>query len=68
MIYYKDAIYNIKPKLVKRKGKFYDDNIYTFDIETTSIIRNPKTGNVFLYDKTKDPDYYKDMEKKAFPY
>ena len=68
MIYYKDAIYNIKPKLVKRKGKFYDDNIYTFDIETTSIIRNPKTGNVFLYDKTKDPEYYKDMEKFGYMY
>jgi len=68
MIYYKDAIYNIKPKLVKRKGKYYDDNIYTFDIETTSVIRNPETGEVFIFDKTKDPKYYEKMEKYGYMY
>lgn len=68
MIYYKDAIYNIKPKLVKRKGKYYDDNIYTFDIETTSVIRNPETGEVFIYDKTKEPSYYEKMEKYGYMY
>lgn len=68
MIYYKNAQYDIKPKLVKRKGKYYDDNIYTFDIETTSIIHNPNTGDTFIYDKSKEPEYYTDMEKYGYMY
>lgn len=68
MIYYKDANYNIIPKLVKRKGKYYDDNIYTFDIETTSIIYNSETGKSFIYDKTKDPEYYEKLDKYGYMY
>ena len=68
MIYYKNADYNLIPKLVKRKGKYYDDNIYSFDIETTSIIYNNETGKSFLYDKSFEPDYYEKMEKYGYMY
>ena len=68
MIYYKNADYNLIPKLVKRSGKYYDDNIYSFDIETTSIIYNNETGKSFLYDKSFEPDYYEKMEKYGYMY
>ena len=68
MIYFKNAEYNLISKLVKHKGKYYDDNIYTFDIETTSIIQNPKTGEVMLYDKNKTPEYYTDLNKYGYMY
>lgn len=68
MIYYKDAIYNLKSKIVKRNGIYYDDNIYTFDIETTSIIYNPNTDKSFLFDKRKPPEYYDTMHKYGYMY
>ena len=68
MVYYKDAIYNLKSKVVKRNGIYYDDNIYTFDIETTSIIYNPHTDKSFLFDKAKPPEYYDTMHKYGYMY
>lgn len=68
MIYYKDYDYNLKPKLVKRNGKYYDDNIYTFDIETTSVIYNPFTDKTFLFDKSKPPEFYDTMHKYGYMY
>ena len=58
MKYYNVAEYNLKSKLVFKNHVIYDDNIYTFDIESTSIMYNPSTGAYELYDKTKEPEYY----------
>lgn len=68
MQYYNVAEYNLKSKLVFKKHVIYDDNIYTFDIESTSIMYNPNTGAYELYDKTKEPDYYDTWEKYGYMY
>ena len=68
MEYYKVAEYNLKSKLVFKNHVIYDDNIYTFDIESTSIMYNPKTGAYELYDKTKEPEYYDTWEKYGYMY
>lgn len=68
MIYYKNADYKIIPDVKKAKGRFYDNNIYTFDIETTSILYNPETGQTMLYDNTQPPEYYEKWEKYGYMY
>jgi hypothetical protein len=68
MIYYKNADFNLIPDLKKSKGRFYDNNIYTFDIETTSILYNPVTGQYMLYDTTQPPEYYDKWEKYGYMY
>lgn len=68
MIYYKNADFNLIPDLKKSKGRFFDNNIYTFDIETTSILLNPETGQYMLYDLTRPPEYYEKWEKYGYMY
>lgn len=68
MKYYKVADYNLKSKLVFKNHIIYDDNIYTFDIETTSIMYNPKTGEHELYDKDREPEYYNTWDKYGYMY
>ena len=55
MLYYKKFIpYELKPE---GRRKIYDNNIYTFDIETTSyIILNNKVYNNLVYDTLDDKD------------
>ena len=48
------------------RGLVFSDNIYTFDIETTSLFY--KDGEYLLFDKAKSPDFYKDYEKIGFMY
>src|SRR5574344_2513769 len=48
------------------RGLVFSDNIYTFDIETTSLFY--KDGEYLLYDLTKSTDFYKDYEKIGFMY
>ena len=47
------------------RGLVFSDNIYTFDIETTSLFY--KDGEYLLFDKKKSPDFYKDYEKIGIP-
>lgn len=51
---------------------FYDPNkkntIYTLDIETTSLFKNPDTGEWEVFDYTRPPEYYKGTEKAGVPY
>ena len=51
---------------------FYDPNkkntIYTLDIETTSLFKNPDTGEWEVFDYTRQPEYYKGTEKAGVPY
>jgi len=68
MQYYNVAEYTLKSKLVFKNHVIYDDNIYTFDIESTSIMYQPKTGTYELYDKTKEPEYYDTWEKYGYMY
>ena len=52
-------IYNVKKRL-------YDDNIFTFDIETISLFKINKKWQPFDY--TKPSDFYSDIKKAAVPY
>jgi hypothetical protein len=67
MVYYKDFNYTIKTKVYRERGKFYDDNIYTFDIETTSVYVFPD-GRSEIFDFQKEPKYYDEAEKCGFMY
>ena len=50
MIYYKEYKYH-EPKILGRKGKKVDNNVYSFDIETTSYIKlNGKIYNASCYE------------------
>ena len=67
MVFYQDFDYSkLHNQPVFSAGRYYDNNIYTFDIETTSIFE--RDGEVFLFDYSKKPDYYKDCEKCGFMY
>lgn len=68
MKYYKVAEYNLHSKLVFKNHVIYDDNIYTFDIETTSIMYNPATGEHELYNKDHEPEYYNSWQKYGYMY
>lgn len=57
---------DIDPDTYYTKKGFFDDNIYTFDIETISLF---KMGGKWLpFDFTKPPEYYKDVKKACCPY
>lgn len=55
MIYYKNYKYH-NPIILGRKGKKVDNNIYSFDIETTSYIK--LNGNIY------NPNCYEDFTQK----
>ena len=55
-----------KPSIFKVKGRSYDDNIYTFDIETVSLFKIEGEWQPFNYDL--DSEYYKNVEKACCPY
>ena len=67
MIYYKDGDYTVQNVLVNRRGRLYDDNIYTLDIETTSIFED-QDGHIIDFNYKKKPDFYKDLNKMGFMY
>lgn len=50
-----------------RKKEWWYDNIFTFDIETTSLYRTP-TGKVMTYDYSKSEDFYSQCEKFGIMY
>ena len=55
MIYYKEYKYH-KPLIIGKKGKKVDNNIYSFDIETTSYLK--------LNNKLYNASYYENFTKK----
>lgn len=48
------------------KDRYYDDNIYTFDIETISLFEID--GRLQPFDFSKPPEFYKDIRKVCCPY
>lgn len=50
----------------KRNGQFFSDDIYTFDIETTSLFKIE--GEWKLFDKSISKEKYKKYEKRACVY
>lgn len=72
MIYYKDFEFSRCEKIVlsrnvKNKPQKYYNNIFTFDIETTSYYLAPD-GKLMIYDFAKNADFYEDCEKGAIMY
>ena len=65
MIFYKDIEYP-DPITHRVKKRLYDDNIYTFDIETISLFKINNKWQPFDY--TKDTDFYRDIKKACVPY
>ena len=59
MIRYRSGILAkyITPKPFKLKKEVYDDNIFCFDIETTSAWYTPD-NELIAFDKTKDKKFY----------
>jgi len=55
-----------KPHVFKSKDGLYDDNVYTFDIETISLYEID--GELKPFDYSKPPEYYKTHEKVACCY
>ena len=51
----------------KRKKETWYDNIFTFDIETTSFYRDPG-GKILTYDFSKSEEYYSTCEKFGIMY
>lgn len=66
MEYYKTADYDFTSIPVFKGKKVYDDNIYSFDIETTSIYN--QAGMFELFNEKNEPSYYTDTEKLGFMY
>ena len=67
MNYYKNADYTVKNDIVRKNGRVYDDNIYSFDIETTSVFLSAK-NEISDFDYSKKPEYYTDLDKIGFMY
>lgn len=67
MNYYKSADYTVENDLVRKNGRVYDDNIYSFDIETTSVFLSAK-NEISDFDYSKKPEYYTDLDKIGFMY
>ena len=67
MIYYTDIVYP-EPIIYRNKKRLYDDNIYTFDIETISLFKIKNKWQPFRYDKP--PRWYRDndIKKACVPY
>lgn len=59
-------INEIETNEVWLKDKYYDDNIYTFDIETISLFEID--GRLQPFDFSKPPEFYKDIRKVCCPY
>lgn len=59
IIYPDPIIYNVKKRL-------YDDNIYTFDIETISLFKINNKWQPFDYKR--DAEFYINIQKAAVPY
>lgn len=55
-----------KPIIFNNKKKHYDDNIYTFDIETISLFKI--NGEWQPFDYNFDSKFYVDVEKACVPY
>ncbi len=57
-----------EPIIYKNKKRLYDDNIFTFDIETISLFKINNEWRSFDY--TKPPNYYRenDIKKACVPY
>jgi hypothetical protein len=66
MEYYKTAFYDFESIPVFKGKRVYDDNIYTFDIETTSMFKHD--GGVEMFNEKNRPKYYSDTEKIGFMY
>ena len=67
MIYYKDFDYSkLQYNFTGKGDKVYDDNIYSFDIETTSVFSDGQ--NVISFDKQYDAEYYNTKEKLGYMY
>ena len=54
------------PILFSKKKRFYDDNIFTFDIETISLFKID--GEYRPYLNTLTQSFYRDTEKACVPY
>ena len=67
MNYYKNADYTVKNDIVRKNGRVYDDNIYSFDIETTSVFLSAK-NEISDFDYSKKPENYTDLDKIGFMY
>lgn len=65
MIPYKDIVFP-EPIVFNSKKQHYDDNIYTFDIETISLFKIDGEWQPFDYNF--DSKYYTDIEKACCPY
>lgn len=55
-----------EPKIFNKKKKHYDDNIFTWDIETISLFQID--GEYVPFDYSKDAKFYKDINRAAVPY
>lgn len=55
-----------EPVVFRKKRKKYDDNIYTFDIETISLYKI--NGEFKPYDNRLSQDFYRDTDKAACCY
>ena len=65
MIHY-SKLKPVKPKCYNVKRQTYDDNIFTFDIETISLFLIDGEYKPFDYDLP--PEYYTETEKACIPY
>ena len=67
MINFKELI-NPEPIIYTKKKRCYDDNIFTFDIETISLFKINNKWQKF--DFSKEPSYYRDndIKKACVPY
>lgn len=63
---YYTELTEIEPDRQFIRNGYYDDNIYTFDIETISLFKI--NGKWRPFDFTKSPEFYKDIEKACCPY
>lgn len=55
-----------EPQIYNVKKRLYDDNIYTFDIETISLFKINNTWQPFDYNKSSE--FYSTIQKAAVPY
>lgn len=68
MEYFRDHDYtDFMPCPVFARGQIYDDNVYTFDIETTSLYITPD-GRRQVFDAAQPPEYYAECDKIGFMY
>lgn len=65
MEFYKNIVFP-KPKIFNNKKRHYDDNIFTFDIETISLFKINGVWQPFDYNF--DSEFYKDIDKACCPY